>query len=474
MKLAMNKANKRLISGTAVYMIGSLTSRLLQLLVLPILTGILLTEEYGYYDLIVSTFSLILPITTLKTVDAVFRFMFHADEDEKNEIVSTVSIVLTAITVAIGIIFFIVAGFIDVIHFPVLVFLHFISYTYFDMSQKTARSLGQNKQFAISGVLHTMVLLGVEVICLIVLHLRVDGLLWANIIANSVVIGYLNIGIHFEKRIRISRFNISKLRELLKFSIPLIPNSICWWFVSLCDKYVIAFYLGTSANGIYTVSNKFPQLITFATSVFQLAWQESAIMEAESKERDKFYSGVFNQYLKLLCSAFIAGIFAIRIVMPYMVDVKFSESILYVPPLLFGTVFSAFSQFYGTSYLVSKKTSGVFTTTLISAVVNLIVCLSLIRVVGLWAAPLSTCCAYLVQWLVRNYQLRGEFKVRIEWKIFIPLLGVMLLLSGLYYIISDLALQIVVLFAAICLAVIINRQMIKNIMTKAVEMLKSR
>ncbi|MFA5546141.1 MAG: polysaccharide biosynthesis C-terminal domain-containing protein [Sphaerochaetaceae bacterium] len=331
-----------------------------------------------------------------------------------------------------------------------------------------------NKRFAISGVLHTIVLLGVELVCLLSLKMRVDGLLWANIISNAAVIGYLNIGIHFEKRIRISRFNSAKLRELLKFSIPLIPNSICWWFVSLCDKYVIAIFLGTSANGIYAVSNKFPQLITFATSVFQLAWQESAIMEANSEERDRFYSGIFNQYLRLLCSAFIAGIFAIRIVMPYIVDAKFADSLLYVPPLLFSTVFSAFSQFYGTSYLVSKKTSGVFTTTLISAVVNLAVCLSLIKIVGLWAAPLSTCCAYLVQWIVRDHQLRGEFKVRIDWKTFIPLLLLMLLLSGLYYIVNDLALQIIVLFIAVCIALFINWKTIKNIVTEAFEMLKSR
>lgn len=470
----MNKANKRLISGTAVYMIGSLTSRLLQLLILPILTGVLLTEEYGYYDLIVSTFGLILPITTLKTVDAVFRFMFHVEDDEKNEIISTVSILLTGVTVSLGFVILVVAGFTDKINYPILIFLHYITYTYHDLAQKTARSLGQNKRFAISGVLHTIVLLGVELVCLLSLKMRVDGLLWANIISNAAVIGYLNIGIHFEKRIRISRFNSAKLRELLKFSIPLIPNSICWWFVSLCDKYVIAIFLGTSANGIYAVSNKFPQLITFATSVFQLAWQESAIMEANSEERDRFYSGIFNQYLRLLCSAFIAGIFAIRIVMPYIVDAKFADSLLYVPPLLFSTVFSAFSQFYGTSYLVSKKTSGVFTTTLISAVVNLAVCLSLIKIVGLWAAPLSTCCAYLVQWIVRDHQLRGEFKVRIDWKTFIPLLLLMLLLSGLYYIVNDLALQIIVLFIAVCIALFINWKTIKNIVTEAFEMLKSR
>ena len=53
-------------------------------------------------------------------------------------------------------------------------------------------------------------------------------------------------------------------------------------------------------NGIYAIANKFPQLLSFITSVFQMAWQESAIMESDSESRNRFYSDVFNAYIKIV------------------------------------------------------------------------------------------------------------------------------------------------------------------------------
>ena len=50
--MAQNQnASARLAKNTVIYMIGNLGSKILQVLILPLLTAVLLTEEYGYYDL---------------------------------------------------------------------------------------------------------------------------------------------------------------------------------------------------------------------------------------------------------------------------------------------------------------------------------------------------------------------------------------------------------------------------------------
>ena len=48
-------------------------------LLVPIYTSILSTEEYGSYDLAVSTATLLFPILTLNIVDAVMRFSMDKD-----------------------------------------------------------------------------------------------------------------------------------------------------------------------------------------------------------------------------------------------------------------------------------------------------------------------------------------------------------------------------------------------------------
>ena len=62
----MQKASARLAKGTAVYMAGNLISRVLQMLILPLITAVLATEEYGDYDLIIASISLVMPIITMQ------------------------------------------------------------------------------------------------------------------------------------------------------------------------------------------------------------------------------------------------------------------------------------------------------------------------------------------------------------------------------------------------------------------------
>jgi O-antigen/teichoic acid export membrane protein len=60
---------------------------------------------------------------------------------------------------------------------------------------------------------------------------------------------------------------------------------LLWWLITASDRYVILFVCGSSANGIYAVSNKIPSIITVFTGVFFQAWQISAIQEAKSRDQ---------------------------------------------------------------------------------------------------------------------------------------------------------------------------------------------
>src|SRR5699024_7568196 len=106
----------------------------------------------------------------------------------------------------------------------------------------------------------------------------------------------------------------------------------------------------------YSIAGKFSQLLTFITSVFQLAWQESAIMEENSKARDKFYTDTFNIYMKLLLGGYLVVLPFIKLIIPVLLEDSYQQGYLYNPILLIGAIMSAFSQFYGSAYIVFKKT----------------------------------------------------------------------------------------------------------------------
>lgn len=462
-----SEANKRLAIGTVTYMIGNMTSKILQILILPIITATLSTSQYGYYDLLVTTISLVTPVVTFQMIEGMFRFMFDESEAIRKRTVSTVSAFLLCGFVVLAFGIAIVSYIVPALQYPVLIYLNYVSFIIYSFMQKLARCQQKNKQFAISGVLNTIVMLALQAATLLVFKMGVDGMLLANCISYFVASIYLACFTNTKKWLEFASIRWDTFIDLLKYSAPLIPNSVCWWLVASSDRYVITMFIGTAANGIYSIASKFSQLLTFMTSVFQLAWQESAIIERSSDERNEFYTNIFNIYMKLLMGGYLIVLPFIKIIMPVLLDSSYQMGYVYNPILLLGAVFSAFSQFYGSAYLVFKKTSGAFSTTIIAAVINLLIGIGLIKWIGLFAPALGTAVSFLVQWVIRSYQMKDYFKVKIQKSALISLSICMIIVTMVYYSHSTFMQVLALLFGTVVF-IAYNRLFLAGILKKVI------
>ena len=457
-------ASARLAKNTVIYMIGNLGSKILQVLILPVLTAVLLTEEYGYYDLIVTTINLITPIATLQLVEAMFRYLFGGSEEEKRVTISSVTAALVIGMIILATVIALIQMFGIDLKYPFLIYLNYITNILFDYMQKIARCQQRNSLVAVSGVINTSVMLAVEAVALLVFKMRVDGMLLANCVSYFVAVLYLEYKLRIEEYLSIAAINIKRVKELLKYSLPLVPNSVCWWVVSACDRYVISFFLSISANGIYSIAGKFSQMLSMITSVFQMAWQESSIIESDKATRDEFYTNTFDSYMRFLLSGYVVLLPIIRLAMPFLVVEEYSIGYLYNPLLLLGAVFSAFSQFYGSAYLAFKKTGGALSTTIIAAIINVVVGACLISKIGLYAPALGTTCAFLAQWLLRANQMKDYFRVKINTKVLSFMAPTMVVYYALYYK-DSVVLHLTMLLVASIVFYIMNREMIGKIFT---------
>ena len=471
--MAQNQnASARLAKNTVIYMIGNLGSKILQVLILPLLTAVLLTEEYGYYDLIVTTINLITPIATLQLVEAMFRYLFGGSEEEKRVTISSVTAALVVgMTILAAVIALIQMFGID-LKYPFLIYLNYITNILFDYMQKIARCQQRNSLVAVSGVINTSVMLAVEAMALLVFKMRVDGMLLANCVSYFVAVLYLEYKLRIEEYLSIAAVNVKRVKELLKYSLPLVPNSVCWWVVSACDRYVISFFLSISANGIYSIAGKFSQMLSMITSVFQMAWQESSIIESDKATRDEFYTKTFDSYMRFLLSGYVVLLPIIRLAMPFLVAEEYHIGYLYNPLLLLGAVFSAFSQFYGSAYLAFKKTGGALSTTIIAAIINVTVGACLISKIGLYAPALGTTCAFLAQWLLRANQMKDYFRVKINTKVLSFMAPTMIVYYALYYK-DSVVLHLTMLLVASIVFCTVNREMIRKILATVKKKVKS-
>ena len=458
-------AEKRLAKGTIVYMIGNVTSKVLQMLILPIVTTSLLTEEYGYYDLVITTISLVTPVVTLQLIEGMFRFMFESDEEGKRKTASTVTAFLVFGIVILGIGLAIAKLIIPALKYPILIFFNYVASIALTYTQKLARCEQRNKAFAISGVLYTAVMLGCQCLFLLILKMRIDGMLLANCIAYLAASVFLLCQIKSVELLAIKHVDHNKFKELIKYSAPLVPNSIGWWVVASSDRYVITWFMGAAANGVYSIAGKFSQLLTFVTTVFQLAWQESAIMEENSEERDRFYTRTFNTYMKLLLGGYLVVLPFIKIIIPILLAESYQVGWLYNPILLIGAVFSAFSQFYGSAYLVFKKTGGAFSTTVVAAIINIAIGMGLIKWIGLFAPAFGTAVSFGVQWILRAHQMRDYFKVKIDLRSLFLLLVCGAVITFVYYM-DSMLLQLLCMFGGIIVFLVVNKEMILMVLRK--------
>jgi O-antigen/teichoic acid export membrane protein len=214
--------------------------------------------------------------------------------------------------------------------------------------------------------------------------------------------------------VRPDAFRGSLVKPFVAYSLPIMPNNIAWWLVSACNRVIINIGMGSFANGIYAISNRFPSVLNMVTTFFYQAWQEQAITEYTSEGRDVYYSRVFNAYVRIILGGVLVLLPASKLMVETIVSSEFAESSQYLGPLFLSSAFNAFAAFYGTGYLSTRRTGGAFETTFVGAVVNVACTWLFIGSLGLRAAALGSMFGNLAIWLARVIQTRHYFAISVE------------------------------------------------------------
>lgn len=417
---------KRLAKGTVVYAIGTLSSRVLSFLIVPLYTYYILPSDLGIYDLLYSTVGLLTPIISLQIADAAFVWMVQ--EKESNErCISAVYKYLGCMSLVTAIIAVIVNHFWNIPYCGYFIAMLLLN-RWMATLQKLLRGLKEQKLFALTGVIYTFVFLCLNLIQIIGLKMGVVSLFQSNIVANVVVIAIILIKqrklwlIDFKQKV----WELQK--EFLKFSIPVVPNQLNWWIVNSSDRYIVKFFLGSTANGVYSIAYKFPSVLQMLFQIFYQSWQDSALGE-KNEDGGVFYTKIFKLYYRVGFTILLPLMPFTKIFIELVMNSNYHDASKYISFLYLGTVFQAFSNFMGVGYLKNGKTEQASYTTIFGAVVNIIVNIGFIQLIGLHAASISTFLSFLVVFLVRVHQTKDGMQIQVEWREFMVLFIIALLMS---------------------------------------------
>lgn len=456
-----NSREKLLLKNTIIYAIGNFGSKLLSFLLLPLYTYYLSTNEYGYFDIITTTIILCVPIISFQISDGIYRFLLDCknDNEKTNIITNTLSILLVNIII-FSILYFIFIQFKD-FQYKYIIFIQILVTIIYNVWSQIARGLKKNTEYSIAGVLITFFTVLLNLILLKIFNLKVSALILSYIISYTICIIYLERNIKVLSNINFGFRNKKYMKQLCLYSIPLIPNAVGWWIMSVSDRYILTYYQGVASNGIYAIANKLPSIIMLINGFFSLAWQDSSILEYESSDKNKYYTKTFNYYMKIQFTILIILLAFTKFILKYLVDLKFYSAWTYVPFLYIATVFTAFSVFYGAGYLSSRDTKGAFTTTIFSAIVNFVVNILTIPYIGIQGASLSTMISCIVLWLVRVKQTKKYFNISINMFNLISLVIITIIYTCLYYF-NNKYIEVSLMFFSIMIFIFYNKSILYN------------
>lgn len=399
------KRENYLIKSTLILSLGNFLPKFAALITLPIYTGMLTKTQYGRYDLVNIFVYVATILVTIQIHQAAFRFLLDLRGTDKDRIIISNTFIFILIpTILISIVFYFI--------FPELTFYQkslLACYMFFSIISNVmgqiARGIGANREYAVNAIINSFLNMILVVILMSCLNLGFTGLFISLNISFLVGMIYIEYKCCIIRKLSFKLYDKKIIIDMLKYSWPMVPNTLSIWVVTTSDKLLVTAILGIEMNAVYAVATKIPNIFTLAYSAFNMAWQESASLSAGDKDNNKYYEKIFEKLFNFLTGSLLLLISFTPILFKFLINGSYEEAYLQIPILYLGVFLSTISSFYGSIYIAKKKTIAVGVSSMIGAIINILINIIFINRYGLYAASISTVISYLILVLYRAYDI---------------------------------------------------------------------
>lgn len=360
----MNKTEK-LIKNSGIYLIANFASKFLNVVLVPIYTVYIQSEDFGNVNLLLLFSSIIGIVFSMDVIDAAYRFLLDEKADKKKVITNAIFIYAAGASLFCVIYFPIVLK--TDMQYGILFGMHILITNFQSLIQQIARGMKYNKIYASSGVIMCLVQGISNIIMIVWFGIGGVSILIAPLIASCVTILYINFGAHVHRMICVRLLDRRQAAVLVKYGAPVCVGILFNWVIANSGTYILTWVTGTAVlSGVYALASKFPGFINAFTTIFNLAWQETAVEEYESPEYITYYNKILNKFGA-------ANLYAVALLLP-MISVYFSvidagdyaSAKNLIPILMVSSILGSMQSYLLSGYYVVKKTKTMYVNALIS------------------------------------------------------------------------------------------------------------
>lgn len=462
-KINSKNTSKELFKNTGIIGIGQMSAKLAAFLLLPIYTALLTTEEYGTVDLL-TTYSTVLTILVGMQMNlSIFRYLVPNRNDEVR-IKQISSSALCSLAVAFAVyagIYCVIQPYLKISYSWYLLF-HVGASIYLGMVGNISRGLGGNADYALGNFLSGAITIILNILFIAILRLSLKYMLMAYIAGPVIGGSAVFLKCKMWKCFSVKSIDVRDIKKIVQYSLPLVPNELSWSVIHASDRVIVSWILSVAVNGLVAVAAKISSIYTTIFYIFNASWTEQVMLHYNDEGGKEYIGEMFDKMVSLF-ACFAVGIIAcLPFLFPVLVGPEFSDAYGLLPLYILAVFFNVVIGLISPIYLVHNETKKVASSTITAALVNILVDLLLIKVIGMYAAPISSVCSYMTIsfWRLRDVNKR-HCRIWVDKRKVITLVVLFVIAAGSFYSAKRL-LQVLGLVIVAAAAVKTNLSLLKQ------------
>lgn len=426
------KKFKLFVENFLVYGLGGITSKIIPLIMVPIVTRLMPNSDYyGISDLSNTVVSFGSALAVMGMYDAMYRMFFEKDDEQYKKRICSTALCFTMATSLI-------------VFFTMLLAKDYIAQYFFSDRQYayvvylsamatlvgatnniiSAPTRMQNKRkiFLVTNTISPLLSYSISIPMLLAGHYVIALPLAAVIsgVTMEVAFGTMNRE-WFDPR----QMDFTLLKELLVIAIPLLPNFLIYWIFNSCDKVMVTNMIGIGAAGIYSVGSKLGNASQLIYTAFAGGWQYFAFSTMKDGDQVESTSNIF-EYLGILSFICTAFVFALaHLIYQLLFEGEYVNGYIISPYLFLAPLLQMLFQVACNQFLVVKKTWPNMLILSGGTIANIAINYCLIPVLGIEGAAIATLAGYAISDIVGVLVLQKMNLLRIQPR-FIAASGIML------------------------------------------------
>jgi len=414
---------RTLVKDSAVYAVGTIASRLVGFIMIPVYTRVLTPADYGIIETIIRLVDVIGMFLSLGLAEALLRHYYLAKtDDERHRLIGTVFAVNLLVIMAGALIFYPLSPWLTRLafgherytHYVALSLLGMLIGSLIELPLTVWRAEGKPWRFTTISLLKLFTQLGTNIILVVWLRWGVWGVVMSgllNAVLWSVVLGVLvrlRYGSYFDKR---------WLAPVLRYGLPLVPASLSQFVLHYSDRFFLVRYVSESELGLYSLAYRFGMLVSVFFGVVSRAWWPW-VFEVAAATQSEYHLRRGASLLLVTATIFCSGVILLAAPIIRLLSAPpFHAASLFVAPIALGYWFFVLSSVFRIGALVSNRTDVFAAANILSAAVCLILNVTLIPLFHVWGAACATLGSFMTFTLFvaigshRVYAIRHDARI---------------------------------------------------------------